>query len=64
MFHFLYSSQKKILDLELELEKEKEQFRNKAQKLYEKISNKIIAEYEGKLQRAKTEYVGVFCFSI
>lgn len=54
------SYQKKILSMEVELEKEKELYRSKAQKLYEKISNKIIAEYEGKLQRAKAEYVSIF----
>lgn len=40
-----------------QLEKEKDAYRGKAQNLYNKISSKMIAEYEGKLERAKAEYV-------
>lgn len=40
-----------------ELEKEKDAYRGKAQNLYNKISSKMISEYEGKLERAKAEYV-------
>lgn len=40
-----------------QLAREKEAYRGKAQNLYSKISGKMIAEYEGKLERAKAEYV-------
>lgn len=43
--------------MKAELEKEKENYRAKGLKLHEKIGNSIRVEYEGKLERAKTEYV-------
>lgn len=46
-----------MLELEGQVQKEKELLRSKAQALYDKISKKILAEYEGKLERAKAEYV-------
>lgn len=57
IFFYFRSLKKKITGMKTSLESEKQLYRQKSEKLYNSLNNKILAEYEGKLERAKADYV-------